>query len=208
MGDFMHFICLCLEWAIYNNLSSSLEPDAFKSQYLDYLPISISLLKLKLKNTNWLMVAAIFRVFRNVLKLLNRNLDDNFIKQYLDFISSFILNVPWDLLSEVFVGHNTEAPTGAGEGISHHIKAVQLKEATMFYGNLLQFFCSLVEQSCLLEVGVDSLSVICKIRNLVPKLLSWSHSKQQSSDNVRIYQYFRHKILVSDIKKFPLDQHL
>ncbi|KAL2528435.1 hypothetical protein Fot_21036 [Forsythia ovata] len=199
--DFMHFLCLCLEWAICNNLSSSFEPSAFKSQYLDYaLPISISSLKLKLTNTNWLMVAAIFRVLRNMLKLLKRDFDDNLIKRYLDFISSLILNVPWDLLSEVFVGHNAEAPRGAGKNILQHIKAVQPKEATMFYGNLLQLFCSLVEQSSLLEVGVDSLSVICKISNLVPKLLSWCHGELQSSDNVRISQYFRHKMLMLIIK--------
>lgn len=197
--DFMHFMCLCLEWAICNNLSSSLEPNAFKSQYLGYLPVSISLLKLKLRNTNWLMVAAIFRVLRNILKLL-RDFDDNFIKQYLDFISSFISNVPWDLLSEVFVGHSAEASRGTGEDISHHIKAVQPKEAITFYGNLLQFFCSLVEQSNLLEVGVHPLSVICKIRNLVPKLLSWCHSELQSSDDVRISQYFRHKVLMLMVK--------
>ncbi|CAI9777479.1 unnamed protein product [Fraxinus pennsylvanica] len=197
--DFMHFMCLCLEWAICNNLSCSLEPNAFKSQYLDYLPISISLLKLKLRNTNWLMVAAIFRILRNILKLL-RDFDDNFIKQYLDFIGSFISNVPWDLLNEVFVGHNAEASRSTGEDISHHVKAVQPKEAITFYGNLLQFFCSLVEQSNLLEVGVDSLSVICKIRNLVPKLLSWCHSELQSSDNVRISQYFRHKVLMLMVK--------
>ncbi|KAL2504866.1 hypothetical protein Adt_20487 [Abeliophyllum distichum] len=196
--DFMHFLCPCLEWAICNNLSSSFEP---KSQYLDYaLPISISSLKLKLRNTNWLMVAAIFRVLRNILKLLKRDFDDNFLKRYLDCISSLILNVPWDLLSEVFLGHNAMSPKGAGKKILQHIKAVQPKEATMFYGNLLQFFCSLVEQSCFLEVGADSLSVICKISNLVPKLLSWCHSELQSSDNVRISQYFRHKMLMLIIK--------
>ncbi|KAL8473636.1 hypothetical protein ACS0TY_029799 [Phlomoides rotata] len=189
--DYMQLLCLSLELAICNTLRNSSETNALESKYSDYDPSTLRSFKLKLENANWCVVAAIFQVLRNIQKYLNQDFDDKIMKAYLDSVSSLMLNLPWDLLREIYVGHNTEELQGSPEDI---------RELTMLYGNSIQFLCSLVNQSSSLEDGLGFSPFFCRITNLVPKLTAWCHADIQSSYHVRISHYFRHKVLMLMVK--------
>ncbi|XP_011099304.1 uncharacterized protein LOC105177755, partial [Sesamum indicum] len=197
--DFMHLLCLCLELAICNSLTSS-ESDALGTRYLDCDLSTRSFLKLKLKSANWFVVAAIFQVLHNILKYLKQDFDDKVMKTYLDSISSSMLNLPWDVLNEIYLSHNIEAPKGSPKDVLLQRKDIQPREATMFFGNLIQFLCSLVGQCSFLEDGDGFSPVICKIINLVPKLTAWCHSELQTTHHDRISHYLRHKTLMLMVK--------
>ncbi|PIN14404.1 hypothetical protein CDL12_12968 [Handroanthus impetiginosus] len=198
--DFMHLLCLCLELTIFNILTSSTEPGAPEGRLLDYDPsILIVLPKLKLKRANWSIVAAIIRVLRNIQKFLKQDSDDQIMKTYLDSVSSLMLNLPGDVLYEIYVGHNTETLKGLGKDVLQ-AKILQWKEITVFFGNFIQFLCSLVTQISFPADEVGLSPVICKIINLVPRLAAWCHANLQSLRHVRITQYFRHKVLMLMIK--------
>ncbi|KAK6129055.1 hypothetical protein DH2020_037216 [Rehmannia glutinosa] len=199
--DFMQLLCLCLELAICNSVISSSEPGELKTTYLDYEPsTSRSLLKLKLKSANWSVVAAIFQVLRNIQKYLKQDFDYKIMKAYIDSVSSLILNLPWDILRQIYAGHNTEALQGSAKDVLVQTEAVKSEEITVFFGNFIQFLCSLVTQSSCLDDGVAFTPVISKIINLVPKLTAWCHTELQSLHHVRISHYFRHKVLMLMIK--------
>ncbi|KAK4393353.1 hypothetical protein Sango_1806100, partial [Sesamum angolense] len=70
----------------------------------------------------------------------------------------------------------------------------------MFFGNLIQFLCSLVGQSSFIEDGDGFSPVICRIINLVPKLTAWCHSELQTTHLDRISHYLRHKTLMLMVK--------
>lgn len=188
--DYMQLLCLSLELAICNTLKSSSETSALESRYSDYDPSTLRHLKLKLENSNWSVVAAIFQVLRNIQKYLKKDFDDKIMKAYLDSVSSLILNLPWDLLREIYAGHNTKELQGSAED--------QPRELAMFFGNFIRFLCSLVNQSSSLEDGLGFSPLFCRIINLVPKLIAWCHADTQSSYHVRISHYFRHKVLVNN----------
>ncbi|KAG8384459.1 hypothetical protein BUALT_Bualt04G0120000 [Buddleja alternifolia] len=198
--DFMHLLCFCLELAICNSLASSSRAEALETRYPDYDPSISKLLKLKLKIANWFVVAAIFRILRNILKFLKQDYDDKIMKAYLDSVSSLISNLPLDILSEIYGGHSTDALKSSDKDVLLHINDVQPREMTEFFGNFIQFLCSLVAQSSCLEDGDVFSSVIFKIINLVPKLIAWCHGEFQSAYHVRISHYFRHKVLMLMIK--------
>ncbi|KAH6765437.1 hypothetical protein C2S52_016420 [Perilla frutescens var. hirtella] len=183
--DFMQLLCLCLELAIHNILKSS-SMSAFESRYFDFSPSTRSSLKLKLKSANWSVVAAISRVIRNIQKCLKQDFDDKCMKAYFDFVSSLLINFPWDLLREIY--------TGDLEG------SEDLREMTNIFGHSVQLLCSLVTQSSSLEVGSVVPPVIWRIINLVPKLTSWCQVELQSPYHVRISHYFRHKVLMLMVK--------
>ncbi|KAL0343616.1 UNVERIFIED_CONTAM: hypothetical protein Sangu_1249000, partial [Sesamum angustifolium] len=197
--DFMHLLCVCLELAFCNSLTSS-ESDALGTRYLDYDLSTISFLKLKLKNANWFVVAAIFQVLRNILKYLKQDFDVKVMKTYLDSISSSMLYLPWDTLNKIYLSQNTEAPKDSPKDVLLHREVVQPREATMFFGNLIQFLCSLVGQSSFIEDGDVFSPVICRIINLVPKLTAWCHSELQTTHHDRISHYLRHKTLMLMVK--------
>lgn len=177
--DYMQLLCLSLELAICNTLkSSSSETSTMEKRYSDYDPSTLITLKLKLENANWSVVAAIFQVLRNIQKYLNQDFDDKITKSYLDSVSSLMLNLPWDLLRAICV--------------------VRRRELTMFFGNFIQFLCSLVNQSSLVEDGLGFSTFFCTITNFVPKLTAWCHFDIQNSYHVRISHYFRHKVLVNN----------
>ncbi|KAI3452073.1 hypothetical protein Pfo_008738 [Paulownia fortunei] len=195
--DFMQLLCLFLELGICNSLTSSSEPGALETSFLDYDPSTLrSLLKLKLKSANWFVVAAIFRVLRNIQKHLKQDSDDIIMKAYLDSVSSLMLNFPWDLLRDIYVGNNTEAIKGSARDVLLQIEVVQPRELTVFFGNFIQFLCSLVAQSSFLEDGLGFPPIICRIVNLVPKLADWCHAELNSPHHARISHYFRHKVLM------------
>lgn len=194
--DFMQLLCLCLELAICNILKSS-SVSVFGNRYLNFNPSTRSSLKLKLKSANWSVVAAISRVLRNIQKYLKQDFDDECLKSYIDYVSSLLINLPWDLLRESYVGHTNEDLKGTDALLK--IEVVQPREITMFFGSFIQLLCSLVTLSGSLEAGLGFPPVICRIANLVPKLTAWCHVDLQSSYHVRMSYYFRHKVLVIDL---------
>ncbi|EYU44347.1 hypothetical protein MIMGU_mgv1a019774mg [Erythranthe guttata] len=187
--DFMHLLCVSLEIAICNSLRY------LEVRYLDYdSSTSESLLKTKLKSANWSVVAAIFRVLRNIQKYLKQECDDKTMIPYLDSVSS-LMNLPWDVLRDIYFGHSTEALKGNDD-----LRKAEQREITMFFGNLVQFLSSSFEHSIVLEDRVGYSPFICRIINLVTKLTAFCHIKLQSPEHVRISNYFRHKVLMLMVK--------
>ncbi|KAG8384478.1 hypothetical protein BUALT_Bualt04G0121900 [Buddleja alternifolia] len=193
--DFMHLLCFCLELAICNSLASSSRAEASETRYPDYDPSILKLLKLKLKIANWFVVAAVFRILRNILKYLKQDYNDKIMKAYLDSVSSLISNLPLDILRKIYGGRSTDALKSSDKDVLLNINDVQPREMSEFFGNFNQFLCSLVAQSSCLEDGEVFSSVIFKIINLVPKLTAWYRGDFQSAYHVRISHYFRHKVL-------------
>ena len=193
----MHFLCVCFEVAIGNFLSSSLALQTAGNEISTEKSSFVVFVKPRLKNANWSAVAGIIRVLRNILKYLKQEYDDQLGKIYLDSISSCLSNVPWDSLNDVCVGQNGDTQRCSD---AFSLRNVQLPESrVVFLGNLVQFFCSLVEQSGSLGVpggSLDKHPVLCNINNLVPKLLYWCLGKQGNCNNLCISQYFKHKLLV------------
>ena len=188
--EFMQLLCLCLDLAIRDILKSS--PDsAFETRHLDFNPSIRSLLELKLKSANWSVVAAIFRVMRNIQKCLKQDIYEKCMKTYLDSVSSLLISLPWDLLREIY---------GRAEDVLK-IDDLQLREMTTFFGYCIQLFCSLVSESSSFEVEaeVDFSPMIWQIVNLVPKLTLWCQVEVQSPHHVRMSHYFRHKVLVNNL---------
>ncbi|KAL3813579.1 hypothetical protein ACJIZ3_014847 [Penstemon smallii] len=182
--DFMQLLCLCLELAICNTLSSSSEHDALKTRYSDYYSlVSKAFLKQEL---TWSALAAIVRVLRSILKHLKQDIDENITEVFLDSVSSSILNIPWNLLFKLHVDRNIEVLKVSD--ISLHM--------IVFVGNFIQFICSMLNQ----EVGAGSSQVICKINTFVPILVAWCHAELQSPQHARISNYLRHKVLMLIIK--------
>lgn len=185
---FVHFLCVFLEVAIGNILSSSLAPEIAGKE----IPTEKSSVGFVIKNANWSAVAGIIRVLRNILKNMKQEYDDQLGKIYLDSISSCLSNVPWDSLNDVCVDQNGDTER-CSYGDAFNMRNVRLPESrVVFLGNLVQFFCSLVEQSG----SLDKHPVICNISNLIPKLLYWCLGRQGNSNHLCISQYFKHKLLV------------
>ena len=195
----MHFLCVCLEVAIVNILSSSLAPQIAAKKISAEKSSFVVFVKPRLRNANWSAVAGIIRVLRNILKYLKQENDDQLEKLYLDSISSCLSNVPWDSLDAVCVGQTGDTQR-CTNGDAFSLRNVQIPESrVVFLGNLVQFFCSLVEQSGSLEIqggSLDKHPVLCNISNVVPKLLYWCLGKQGNCNHLCISQYFKHKLLV------------
>ncbi|KAK9285716.1 hypothetical protein L1049_024915 [Liquidambar formosana] len=202
--SFIHLLCVCLEVAISNTLSYSSSPSTMGAEESNCdLSSSVIVLKPRLKNANWFTVAGIIQALRNILKYLKQEYDDQLVEAYLYSVSSSISNLPWDLLNEIYVGQNGDAQKISCADALRLRNVWCLQSRNAFLGNLVQFFCSLVEQSVLVEAvggSTDKHQILCKISNLVPKLLSWCLSKLKDCSNTRISQYFRHKLLVLMIR--------
>ncbi|XP_057770032.1 uncharacterized protein LOC130989894 isoform X2 [Salvia miltiorrhiza] len=197
-NDFMQLLCLCLDLSICNVLKSP-SISALETRYLDFNTSTRSSLKLKLKTANWSAVAAISRVIRNIQKCLKQDFDEKYVKTYLDSVSSLLINLPWDLLREIYVGHNPECLNGREENVLK-INVSQLREMTTFFGHCIQLLCSLVTQSSSLEGELGFSPIIWRIINLVPKLTLWCQVEVQSPSHVRMSHYFRHKVLMLMVK--------
>ncbi|XP_019185374.1 PREDICTED: uncharacterized protein LOC109180318 [Ipomoea nil] len=171
---------------------------------------SVSPLNPHHKSAKWLTVAVIIQVLRRILKNLKQDGDDHFFKLYLGLTNSFISNMPWDLLDQVFVSQTSK---GLEDPIADGLLQVQpakSKSAIMFLGNFIQLLCSLVEKSIPIEAITDDLDkhpLICEIRNILPRLLDWCLGNLQNSD-VYISKYYKHKLLILMIRlsfKIQLD---
>ncbi|KAA8547250.1 hypothetical protein F0562_003886 [Nyssa sinensis] len=172
--EFIYSLCVCLELAICNMLSSSLESPTTKAKGSECDSSSfVVALQPKLRNANWSTCGC-----------------------------SCLSKVPWDLLNELHVGRKGEALRSSNGDAFLHTNVGQPESRIVFHGNLVQFFCSLVEQSVLVEAtggSLDKYPVIYEIYNLIPKLLAWCFCEGDFS-NLCISRYFKHKMLMLMIR--------
>ncbi|XP_048445728.1 uncharacterized protein LOC103935797 [Pyrus x bretschneideri] len=126
-------------------------------------------LKLKLENVDWSIVAGVVRVLRDIRKYLKSEDDDELVEAFFDSINSVLSTVPWNLLDEIHVGAKPDVQKGS--------RADALFQRSLFLGNLIQFLCSMVEQSGSAEASGGSIDkhhpVFSTFITLVPQLLCW-----------------------------------
>lgn len=188
VGFFIRLLCVYAEMVVINMSNVHFEPSPSHSELLSFLVV----FKDRLKNVNWLTVAGIFQVQRNILKYLKQERDDELVDVYLDSVHSCLLNVPWSSMDVVFDDHYGNKKYGIEYGS-------EKEPRVLFLGNFIQFLCSLAEQVCSVETLGASLGkhvIPSKIINLIPKLLYWCLGKGGNCFNKCISQYLRHKLLV------------
>ncbi|PHT91557.1 hypothetical protein T459_06670 [Capsicum annuum] len=194
-GEYINLLYLCVKVSIFNGLSSMGHMMEVKDSSRDPSPSPLS--KRSLKSASWPTAAVIMRVLHNVLKQLNRDLSDEFFNIYLEDTTSFISNMPWNLLSEVYHVHR--------DSNSDHLLQMQEakpKSILVFQGYLLRLLCSSVKGGWTDAAVIASAEhpFIFEIKNLLPRLLSSCLSNEQHSDNVAICQYLKHKMLILMIR--------
>lgn len=154
----------------------------------------VLVLKRKLENADWSVAAGVVRVLHDIRKYLKTEDDDVLVELFFDNVNSVLSTVPWNLLQGIHVGPNLVAQKSSGADV--------LFQRSLFLGNLVQFLCSLAEQSGSMEAASGSVDrhhpIISTIINLVPKLLCSCLGEQADCVNFNkcISQYFRHKLLV------------
>ncbi|XP_015576743.1 uncharacterized protein LOC8267269 isoform X3 [Ricinus communis] len=202
-NSFIHSLFICLELAISNVLSHTLPPSTNGAGYSKYDSSSFVVLKSRLVNANWSAAAAIIRVLRNILKYLKQEADDELREAYFGSVHSFLSNVPCDFMDEIQVSQSSETKESDAQN-NHFMDALFLKNVgeqqkkIVFLGNFIQLLCSLVEQSCDVEVKVGSQDhhpVLCLITSFVPKVVSCCLGGQGNCVSASVSQYFRHKLL-------------
>ncbi|XP_075499786.1 uncharacterized protein LOC142538326 [Primulina tabacum] len=163
---FMHLLCLFLELTIDCDLSSSHKASALAEKKNSNYDSSIPNWSLtsKPESAKCYVVTAIIRVLRNILKYLKQYCDSRTMKIYLDSVASLLLNVSWEILSEILVDCNAEA---SDKDVSLHSKLVHPREMEMLRGILLQFVYSFVDQIDQVEDGVRPSADICQINDLL-----------------------------------------
>nr|XP_008338214.2 uncharacterized protein LOC103401283 isoform X6 [Malus domestica] len=155
-------------------------------------------LKPKLENADWSIAAAVVRVLRDIRKYLKSEDDHELVEAFFDSINSVFSTVPWNLLDEIHVGAKPDAQKGS--------RADAMFQRSLFLGNLIQFLCSMVEQSGSEEASGGSIDkhhpVFSTFITLVPQLFCWCLGEQAHCINFNkcISQYFRHKLLVLMIR--------
>ncbi|XP_008338214.3 uncharacterized protein [Malus domestica] len=155
-------------------------------------------LKPKLENADWSIAAAVVRVLRDIRKYLKSEDDHELVEAFFDSINSVFSTVPWNLLDEIHVGAKPDAQKGS--------RADAMFQRSLFLGNLIQFLCSMVEQSGSEEAAGGSIDkhhpVFSTFITLVPQLFCWCLGEQAHCINFNkcISQYFRHKLLVLMIR--------
>ncbi|XP_021633188.1 uncharacterized protein LOC110630150 isoform X3 [Manihot esculenta] len=202
--SFIHLLVACLKSAIANMLSLSLASSTSAAGDSSSYSSSFSLLKSRPENSNWSTAAAIIRVLRKTLKYLKQEDDDHLCEMYLDSVSSFLSDVPWDLMHEIQNGQSNDAKESDSQN-SHFIDASFVRNdgeetRVVFLGNFIQFLCSLIEQSCAVESKGDSHHehhpVHCMSISFVPKLLVWCLGEHGNFLKTSVSHYFRHKLLM------------
>ncbi|XP_057951432.1 uncharacterized protein LOC131146073 isoform X7 [Malania oleifera] len=198
LGELICLLCISMERAISNTLSDSSTPSTIGAEVLGSDSSNcIIILNSRLKNSSWLTAAGVVQVLRNILKSLKQEDDDQYLKTYLNSLTSCLSSTCWDLLN-IPIDLNGAAERVYKADALHPTNIGQQESVIVFLGNLVQLFCSLVEQSGLIVAACGSQEenfVLCKIISLVPKLLYWCLGKQGGLNNSCISQYFRHKIL-------------
>ncbi|GKU94652.1 hypothetical protein SLEP1_g8112 [Rubroshorea leprosula] len=186
---FIRLLCVYAEMVVTNMSNVHFEPSPLHSELLGFLVV----FKDRLKNVNWLTVAGIIQVLRNILKYLKQERDDELVDVYLDSVNSCLLNVPWSSMDVIFDDHYGNKRYNIQNGS-------EKEPRVLFLGNFIQFLCSFAEQVCSVETlggSLDKHVILPKIINLIPKLLYWCLGKGGNCVNKRISQYLKHKLLVS-----------
>lgn len=158
-----------------------------------------AVLESKLKDANWFTAAGIIQVLRRVLKSLNHDYDEDLVQVFLSSVNTCISNVPWDCF-DVVVGQIGDAPKRSSADSLSQKDFVGQSLKVVFLGNLVQFLCSLVEQSRFLDASDDTSErpLLVSTINLVPKLLRWCLGKHEECFNACLSRYFQYKLLVRD----------
>ncbi|GAV92022.1 hypothetical protein CFOL_v3_35406 [Cephalotus follicularis] len=195
---FMQLLCVCLELAITNVLSSSLAPSVTGPEDSSCDSSSfVFVLKPRLKNANWSAVAGIIHVLRKILKYLKQEDDNNLSSIYLDTICSCLSNVAWDFIDRIRVVQDGHTPKIDAQNSCADAFYLRYFDLLMFLGSFVQLLCSLVEEIGFMDVKGNSSPnhpFFCVIINLLPKLLCCCLLKQ--GDRVNGSIYIRHKLLV------------
>ncbi|XP_009757340.1 uncharacterized protein [Nicotiana sylvestris] len=194
-GEYINLLYFCVKISISNGLSSMGHTMEVKDLKGD--PSPSHLLKLSLKSGSWSTAAVIMRVLHSILKQLNRDLIDQIFNIYLEATTSFISNMPWDLLSEVYHAQGDSSPDHLPQ-----MQEAKPKSILTFQGYLLRLLCSLVKSGWTDTAVSTSVEhpFICEIKNLLPRLLISCLSNEQCPDNVAISQYLKHKMLILMIR--------
>lgn len=197
--EFINHISLLMTYAIDNSLSAHLEPVAAEAKNLVFqLPVHIIPLKLQ-SCTSLLIPATLTRVLRNILKILKKDFSCEIYDVYISSSIKMISRIPWHLLNDVSAVQSEESVGCLTRYASFHSSNPQQKSVSVFKGNLLQFFCSLDDNDNVMESGAVSKRnqlLVSAVSSVIPHLLSWCLGEHESSNNVHLFYYFRHKILV------------
>ncbi|KAB2632807.1 hypothetical protein D8674_029054 [Pyrus ussuriensis x Pyrus communis] len=196
---FIRLLCVCMNLAIIVavSCSSSCSVDGADDLHSG-LSMLILALKPKLENADWSTMARVVRVLRDIRKYLKSEDDDELVEAFFDSINSVLSTVPWNLLDEIHVGAKPDVQKGS--------RADSLFQRSLFLGNLIQFLCSMVEQSGSAEASGGSIDkhhpVFSTFITLVLQLLCWCLGEQAHCINFNecISQYFRHKLLMLMIR--------
>ncbi|PQP92459.1 uncharacterized protein Pyn_24878 [Prunus yedoensis var. nudiflora] len=198
-GAFIHLLCVCMDLA--TTVAIQCTSSHLTTEADDLHSGSSSLvfvLKRKLENADWSVAAGVVQVLRDIRKYLKSEDDDVLVELFFDNVNSVLSTVPWNLLQGIHVGPNLVAQKSSGADV--------LFQRSLFLGNLVQFLCSLAEQSGSMEAASGSVDkhhpIISTIINLVPKLLCSCLGEQADCVNFNkcISQYLRHKLLVLMIR--------
>ncbi|CAN4082847.1 unnamed protein product [Withania somnifera] len=194
-GEYINLLYLCVKVSIFNGLSSMGHTMEVKDLNGD--PSLSPLLKLSVKTASWSTATVIMGVLHNVLKQLNRDPIDQFFNIFLETTISFISNMPWNLLSEVYHVQR--------DSNSDHLLQMQESKPNsilIFQGYLLRLLCSLVKRGWTNASVIASAEhpFIFEVKSLLPRLLSSCLNNGQHSDNVAICQYLKHKMLMLMIR--------
>ncbi|KAM1314964.1 hypothetical protein ACFX13_018907 [Malus domestica] len=196
---FIRLLCVCMNLAITVavSCSSSCSVDGADDLHSGSSRLILAL-KPKLENADWSIAAAVVRVLRDIRKYLKSEDDHELVEAFFDSINSVFSTVPWNLLDEIHVGAKPDAQKGS--------RADAMFQRSLFLGNLIQFLCSMVEQSGSEEAAGGSIDkhhpVFSTFITLVPQLFCWCLGEQAHCINFNkcISQYFRHKLLVLMIR--------
>ncbi|TQD81073.1 hypothetical protein C1H46_033383 [Malus baccata] len=196
---FIRLLCVCMNLAITAavSCSSSCSVDGADDLHSGSSRLILGL-KPKLENADWSIAAAVVRVLRDIRKYLKSEDDHELVEVFFDSINSVFSTVPWNLLDEIHVGAKPDAQKGS--------RADAMFQRSLFLGNLIQFLCSMVEQSGSEEASGGSIDkhhpVFSTFITLVPQLFCWCLGEQAHCINFNkcISQYFRHKLLVLMIR--------
>ncbi|KAJ8770643.1 hypothetical protein K2173_021290 [Erythroxylum novogranatense] len=194
-GSYIHSLCICLGLLMASLLACAPPPLMYMNGLDDTFCDSSGFVVLmsKLKNGNWSTAAGIVRVLRNILKYVKEERDDQCLELFLGSITSFI-----SLMNHVGRGRGT-LKNNVQISDDLFFESSDEESKVVFLGFLIQFLCSLAEQSSCLKAMAgtkDHDLFLDKIVNLVPKLLSWCVGKQGNRLKISISQYFKHKLLM------------
>ncbi|KAK6922988.1 Protein Lines, N-terminal [Dillenia turbinata] len=199
---FIQLLCICLQLAINKVYSSYSSKLLNASEHLSCSLDVVIQLQPSLETANLNVVSGLIRVMRNILKLLNQREDSLPKVIYLDHVNSCLSNVPWiSLIDEALNDPKCDDSSGRkllllGEEDGH------LESRLILLGYFLQFLCSLVDQSGLVEREIGSNfnhPILFQITSMIPRVLNCCLCEERDH-TMFIIRYFKHKMLMMMIR--------